>query len=127
MPPAARITDMHTCPQPIHVGGPTSSGDSSVIIGFQPAARVGDSLVCKVGSDTISQGEPSVVIGHKDSARLGDPTSHGGKLVAGCPTVIIGSSTQSEALKTDKPFCEECERKRKEREAQEQRRKEQGA
>lgn len=127
MPPAARITDMHTCPQPIHVGGPTSSGDSSVIIGFQPAARVGDTLVCKAGTDTISQGEPSVVIGFQDSARLGDATSHGGKLVAGCPTVIIGSSAQAETLKTDKPFCEECERKRKELEAEAQRKKEKGA
>ena len=127
MPPAARITDMHTCPQPIHVGGPTSSGESTVIIGFQPAARVGDSLVCAVGADSIAQGEPSVVIGNQDAARLGDPTVHGGKLVAGCPTVIIGSSNQAETLKTDKPFCEECERKRKEREAREQRRQERGA
>ena len=46
----------------------------------------------------------------QDAARLGDPTVHGGKLVAGCPTVIIGSSNQAETLKTDKPFCEECER-----------------
>ena len=87
------------------------------IIGFQWAARVTDTLICCGPPDAISQGEPSVVIGFKDSARYGDPTVHGGKLVSGCPTVIIGSSAQAETLKTDKPFCEECERKRKEREA----------
>ena len=132
MPPAARITDNHTCPKvepgPVpHVGGPAISGESTVIIGFQLAARVGDHLICCGPPDTISKGEPSVVIGHQDSARYGDPTVHGGKLVQGCPTVIIGSSNQAEALKTDKPFCEECERKRKEREAAEKRRQERGA
>jgi uncharacterized Zn-binding protein involved in type VI secretion len=132
MPPAARITDMHTCPKvepgPVpHVGGPAVSGEATVLIGFMPAARVGDSLVCVGPPDSIKSGEPSVVIGHKDAARLGDPTSHGGVLVLGCPTVIIGSSPQAEALKTDKPFCEECERKRKEREAQKKRQKQRSA
>ena len=122
MPPAARITDMHVCPKvepgPVpHVGGPTTSGEGTVLIGYMPAARIGDSLVCCGPPDSISQGESSVKIGGKPAARLGDSTSHGGKLVAGCPTVIIGSSAQAETLKTDKPFCEECERKRKEREA----------
>jgi uncharacterized Zn-binding protein involved in type VI secretion len=126
MPPAARITDLHTCPKvepgPVpHVGGPTLSGETTVLIGFMPAARVGDTLICVGPPDTIKQGEPSVVIGNKDAARLGDPTSHGGVVVAGCPTVIIGSSAQAETLKTDKPFCEECERKRKEREAKQKR------
>jgi uncharacterized Zn-binding protein involved in type VI secretion len=128
MPPAARITDMHVCPKvepgPVpHVGGPTISGEGTVLIGFMPAARVGDSLVCCGAPDTISKGEPSVKIGNKHAARLGDATSHGGKIVAGCPTVIIGSSAQAETLKTDKPFCEECERKRKEREAAQMRKR----
>ncbi len=124
MPPAARITDMHVCPMvnpgPVpHVGGPTTSGEATVIIGFQPAARVGDSLLCTGPgvSDSISQGEPTVIIGNMPAARLGDPTSHGGVLVAGCPTVIIGSSTQAftitVAAQAGVPFCEECERKKK--------------
>jgi uncharacterized Zn-binding protein involved in type VI secretion len=98
MPPAARITDNHTCPKTDpgpHVGGPTSSGETTVLIGFQPAARIGDSLVCQGPSDVISKGEPSVIIGDKPAARLGDATSHGGKLVQGCPTVLIGSANQS--------------------------------
>lgn len=127
MPLAARITDMHTCPKvepgPVpHVGGPTVSGEPTVLIGFMPAARVGDALICVGPPDAIKSGEPTVLIGHKDAARLGDPTHHGGLVVAGCPTVIIGSSPQAEALRTDKPFCEECERKRKEREARKRRR-----
>lgn len=116
MPPAARITDAHSCPA--HGGGPVIEGESTVIIGNQPAARVGDALVCPPGPDAIARGEPSVVIGHKDAARLGDPTVHGGRVAHGCPTVIIGSSPQADTLRTDKPFCEECERARREREEQ---------
>jgi uncharacterized Zn-binding protein involved in type VI secretion len=97
------------------VGGPVSAGCGSVIIGNQPAARVGDAAVCVPGTDTITQGEPSVLIGNMAAARMGDPTSHGGVVAAGCPTVLIGSSPQ--VLKTDKPFCEECEKKRLAREA----------
>ena len=112
MPPAARITDMHTCPVPTHVGGPTVVGDPTVLIGYMPAARVGDALICATGPDTIARGESTVKIGHKQAARLGDSTTHGGVLVAGCPTVLIGSTAQIEALKTDKPICEECEKLR---------------
>lgn len=128
MPAAARISDGHKCPKvnpgPVpHVGGPVLGGEGSVLIGGKPAARVGDPAKCVPATDTISAGEPSVLIGHKAAARLGDPTSHGGKVTAGCPTVIIGSSPQAETLKTDKPFCEECERKRREREARAKRRR----
>lgn len=122
MPPAARITDNHLCPKvepgPVpHVGGPVISGEPTVMIGFMPAARVGDTLVCVGPPDAVSAGEPTVVIGNKDAARIGDPTEHGGRVVQGCLTVIIGSSPQAETLRTDEPFCEECERKRKAREA----------
>lgn len=113
MPPASRITDKHACP--VHSVTPVIVGDLTVLIGYMPAARVGDVLAC-VPPDMITAGEPTVQIGHRDSARLGDPTAHGGRLIQGCPTVIIGSSPQAETLHTDEPFCEECERKRKERE-----------
>ncbi|MBF0528687.1 MAG: PAAR domain-containing protein [Deltaproteobacteria bacterium] len=66
--PAARVTDMHTCPQVTvlipHVGGPISPpGSPSVLIGFLPAARVGDPAVCIGPPDAIAQGEPTVLIG----------------------------------------------------------------
>ena len=114
MPPAARIADMHTCPKvepgPVpHVGGPIlPAGDPTVLIGYRPAARVGDMAVCVGPPDSIEVGEPSVIIGNQAAARIGDATSHGGVVVAGCMTVIIGSSPQADALRTDKPFCAEC-------------------
>nr|WP_272091163.1 PAAR domain-containing protein [Nannocystis bainbridge] len=103
---------MHVCPVPTHVGGPVVVGETSVLIGMMPAAREGDKLVCATGPDSVARGEPSVLIGNKPAARLGDPTTHGGTIVVGCPTVIIGSLAQVEALRTDKPFCEECEKAR---------------
>jgi uncharacterized Zn-binding protein involved in type VI secretion len=119
MPPAARISDMHTCPKvepgPVpHVGGPTVSGAPTVLIGGMPAARVGDSLVCIGPPDSISQGESTVIIAGKPAARLGDSTSHGGVIVSGCPTVIIGSSAQAQTLTASSQnasgVCEECEK-----------------
>src|SRR5215471_19813013 len=94
MPPAARITDNHTCPKvdpPPHVGGPIIQGCPTVLIGSQPAARVGDQCKCVPSIDTISKGESTVIIGGQQAARIGDPTAHGGKIVQGCPTVLIGS------------------------------------
>lgn len=122
MPMAARITDMHTCPMADpkpHVGGPVITGEASVIIGYQMAARVGDNLICVGPPDTIVAGEPTVIIGNKEAARMGDPTIHGGKITLGHPTVLIGSTPQSESLTTNLPFCEECEKARKAAEQQE--------
>lgn len=95
MPPAARISDMHTCPMvnpgPVpHVGGPIVAGCPTVLIGFMPAARIGDSCVCVGPPDVIVMGSSSVLIGNMPAARMGDSTAHGGAIVAGCPTVMIG-------------------------------------
>ena len=98
MPPAARITDMHTCPMqtpalpPIpHVGGPViGPGVPTVLIGKLPAAVLGDNCVCVGPPDAIVQGSATVMIGGKPAVRLGDTSAHGGAVVLGCPTVIIG-------------------------------------
>ncbi len=96
MPPAARATDMHTCPMLTpalspHVGGPIlPPGEPTVLIGGLPAARVGDQAVCAGPPDTIAAGSGTVMIGSKPAARLGDSTAHGGIIVAGEPTVLIG-------------------------------------
>ena len=95
MPPAARLTDMHVCPMstgPVpHVGGPVSGpGVATVLIGNMPAAVVGDMLVCTGPPDVIVKGSATVLIGGKPAARLGDSTGHGGTIVAGLPTVMIG-------------------------------------
>ncbi|HZF52836.1 MAG TPA: PAAR domain-containing protein [Polyangiaceae bacterium] len=105
MPPAARITDDHTCPKmdpPAHKGGEIQTGAQNVKIGYQNAARVGDKALCTgTGAlDPIAKGEPTVKIAGQDAARLGDPTEHGGKVVAGCPTVLIGSDTYRACLKS---------------------------
>jgi uncharacterized Zn-binding protein involved in type VI secretion len=95
MPPAARLTDMHTCPMfdgpKPHVGGPiTGPGCPTVLIGFMPAARIGDMATCVGPPDTIVKGSATVMIGNMPAARIGDNTAHGGVIVAGCPTVLIG-------------------------------------
>lgn len=95
MPAAARIGDMHVCPMITgtvpHVGGPIlNAAAATVIIGGLPAATVGDMLTCTGPPDTIIKGSTTVMIGGKPAARMGDNTAHGGSIVAGAPTVMIG-------------------------------------
>lgn len=98
MPNAARLTDMHTCPMqtpglpPVpHVGGPIiGPGVPTVLIGKLPAAVMGDMATCVEPPDTIIKGSTTVMIGGKPAARIGDTTAHGGSIIMGCPTVIIG-------------------------------------
>lgn len=93
--PAARLTDMHVCPMVTvvvpHVGGPIAGpGAPTVLIGGLPAARVGDMCVCVGPPDVIALGSFTVLICGQPAARMGDITAHGGAIVLGCPTVLIG-------------------------------------
>ncbi len=96
--PAARITDMHTCPMqspavpPVpHVGGPIlPPGCPTVLIGGLPAACVGDMAVCVGPPDVIVSGAFNVLVGGRPAARMGDPTAHGGVIVLGYPPVLVG-------------------------------------
>lgn len=96
--PAARVGDMHVCPMitpgvpPIpHVGGPIlPPGAITVLIGGMPAARVGDMATCVGPPDVIAMGCFTVLIGGQPAARLGDLAGHGGNIVLGYPTVLIG-------------------------------------
>ncbi len=95
MPPAARMTDMHTCPLATpggtpHVGGPILSGAATVKIGGLPAARVLDLASCAGPPDLLSQGSGTVTIEGRPAVRLGDLTAHGGTVIGGLPTVLIG-------------------------------------
>lgn len=95
MKPAARVGDMHVCPMVTgvvpHVGGPIAPpGGTPVLIGGMPAARVGDMAVCVGPPDVIMLGSFKVLIGGMPAARIGDLTAHGGTIVMGCPTVLIG-------------------------------------
>ena len=97
MPPAARVSDMHTCPMatpgtpPVpHVGGPILAGCPTVLVGGLPAARIGDQAMCVGPPDVIAVGSATVMIGGPPAARMGDATVHGGVITVGCPTVMIG-------------------------------------
>jgi uncharacterized Zn-binding protein involved in type VI secretion len=92
--PAARATDMHTCPMctgPVpHVGGPILPGQATVLVGNLPAARATDQLVCVGPPDLIALGSFTVFINKLPAARMDDVTGHGGSIVLGWPTVLIG-------------------------------------
>ena len=92
--PAARLTDMHTCPMttgPVpHVGGPITLGAPTVLTGTLPQARVTDMATCVGPPDTIVKGSTTVLVTSLPAARMGDQTAHGGVIVLGCFTVLIG-------------------------------------
>ena len=95
MPPAARITDMHVCPMVTgivpHVGGPIlPPGVPTVLIDFLPAATVTSMATCVGPPDMIVMGSLGVMINFLPAARLMDPTVHGGMIMMGSPTCIIG-------------------------------------
>ena len=95
MAAAARVGDMHVCPMVTgtvpHVGGPAlPPGQPTVLIGGMPALRLGDMCVCSGPPDTVVAGSSSVLIGGMPAARMGDNTAHGGSIVAGAFTVLIG-------------------------------------
>lgn len=95
MRPAARITDMHVCPMvdvvKPHVGGPLiPPAIMNVLVGSLPAATLGTMAVCVGPPDVVVQGSFKVLIGGLPAARMGDMSAHGGVIVGGCPTVLIG-------------------------------------
>jgi uncharacterized Zn-binding protein involved in type VI secretion len=92
---AARTNDMHVCPMVTgtvpHVGGAIMPGsNTTVLIGGISAAVVGDNCICTGPPDTIAMGSSTVLISGKPAARMGDTTAHGGKIIIGCTTVLIG-------------------------------------
>ena len=97
MPPAARVGDPTA-----HGGVIAPPGCPTVLIGGQPAARVGDMHVCPmvtvlvphVGGPILPPGSITVLIGGLPAARVGDMATCVGPpatiLPPGCPTVLIG-------------------------------------
>jgi len=95
MMPCARITDMHVCPMVTgivpHVGGPLlPPGMVTVIVGGLPAARVTNMATCVGPPDIVIKGSATVITGSLLQARILDNCAHGGMIVAGFPTVIVG-------------------------------------
>jgi uncharacterized Zn-binding protein involved in type VI secretion len=115
MPPAARLTDLHTCEAPPGHCTPIVTSATSVNIGFMPAVRAGDTAACS-GKAEIAEGSPTVFIEGAEAARLGDPTEPKGMVVTGFPTVFIGSTPEIDAMiaaaGAGVPFleCKSCQR-----------------
>jgi uncharacterized Zn-binding protein involved in type VI secretion len=95
--PAARMGDLTSHGGSIVMGLPT------VLIGGQPAARVGDMHVCPMVTPgtppvphvggPITKGSATVIIGGMPAVRMGDMATCTGPpdtIVGGCPTVLIG-------------------------------------
>lgn len=88
--PAARVGDPHDCPA--HGPSPIApAGAPTVLIGNQPAARKGDAAICSGGTDPITEGSPTVLIVGQPAARQTERCAHGGTVVTGFPTVLIGN------------------------------------
>lgn len=103
--PAARVTDMHTCPMVTgtvpHVGGPIAKGCTSVLIGPMLAARIGDMATCTGPPDTIATGEMTVLIG--------DLTGGGGGGAAAAQTATAAleqAEVLQQARRDGAPYCE---------------------
>lgn len=93
--PAACITFPHVCPMltgPVpHVGGPiVGPGAPTIIIAALPASVMGDMAVCVGPPDSVALGSMTVLFENKPAARMGDLCAHGGTIVLGVPTVMIG-------------------------------------
>ena len=95
MPPQSRVTDMHVCPMVTvlvpHVGGPIlPPGVPTVLVVGLPAATVTNMCLCVGPPDVIVKGSSTVLVQGLPAARIGDMTAHGGVIVMGAPTVIVG-------------------------------------
>ncbi|MTH98017.1 PAAR domain-containing protein [Roseibium sp. RKSG952] len=92
--PAARVGDNHVCPMVTgvipHVGGPIVMPVPTVLIGKMPAATAGAMAVCVGPPDVVAKGSAKVLTGKKPQARMGDSCAHGGAIVMGCMTVLVG-------------------------------------
>lgn len=95
--PAARVGDMHVCPMVTgivpHVGGPILPPcASTVLTGKMPQARISDMCTCVGPPDVIAMGAFTVLVQKMPAARMLDMTAHGGMIVMGMFTVLIGDN-----------------------------------
>ncbi len=94
MPPAARLGD------PTVHGGVITLGAMNVLIGGQPAARMGDMHTCPMCNGPVPHvggpiilGSMTVLIGGQPAARMNDQcvcTGPPDSIIMGCMTVLIG-------------------------------------
>ncbi|SJN13710.1 hypothetical protein CZ787_11495 [Halomonas citrativorans] len=86
--PAARVTDMTSCPIPGHGKNPLVKGSPDVFYDSLSAARLGDESAC--GSPITQAVSSTVFVNGKPAAILGSVGSHGNTVITGSGTVIIG-------------------------------------
>jgi uncharacterized Zn-binding protein involved in type VI secretion len=91
MPPAARATDTHVCPNGVPgVLLPPTGAPSIVKIGGLLAAYVTTPATpCTAGPNTVIKGSSKVKINGQPAARIGDKTAHGSTITTGFMTVMI--------------------------------------
>jgi uncharacterized Zn-binding protein involved in type VI secretion len=98
--PIARVNDFHLCPMqtpavvPIpHVGGPVvGPGAVTVWAGGMPVSVFGDLAICVGPPDVMVTGAPTVFAEGRPVVRITDTTAHGGMVIVGLPTVMVGDS-----------------------------------
>ena len=103
-----------------HVGGPILPPAAvTVLTGGLPQSRIGDMCTCVGPPDVIAKGSVSVLVQGSPAARIGDMTAHGGVIVTGFATVLIGDFSAPgplalgapqlvAAAQARAPFCERC-------------------
>ena len=96
MPPVAFLGSMHVCPMVTvlvpHVGGPVMPIPMGppILVGGMPIAVATSPCICVGPPDLVAMGSSTVLAGGMPVARMGDQTAHGGVIVLGNPTVMIG-------------------------------------
>ncbi len=92
--PAAFLGSLHVCPAVTviipHVGGPVIGTAATVLVAGPPAAVIGDKGICVGPPDSVAAASGTVMAQGKPMARMGDACGHGGVIVLGNPTIIVG-------------------------------------
>lgn len=96
--PAAMMGSLHVCPQvtmvgpvPVpHVGGPVMGTAATVLVSGPPAAVIGDIGICVGPPDSVALACFTVLAQNKPMACVGDMCGHGGAIVLGVPTILVG-------------------------------------
>ena len=96
--PFSRVGDLHVCPMvtpgvpPIpHVGGPIMPpGVITLLVGSMPVAQATGMCTCVGPPAPVPMGSPTVLVGSMPAGRMSDMTGHGGSIVFGLPTVLVG-------------------------------------
>ncbi len=93
--PIATVGSNHVCPMSDgpkpHIGGPVLTGSPNVFAAGTQVCRSGDQAQCiSPVPDVIAGGSPTVFANGQPVARQGDMTAHGGSIVQGVPTILVG-------------------------------------